>query len=306
MFNKIDYLINSFNLLLEERNVINADELLSFLLKNINSANHIITEEIKKFIQLPEQLIQLIKENLSNDVVKIDGEDISACFEDKQIFKTTLLPDIYISKFNFSNFDEFEKFILQMSNELNLSEKQIYALTLIQLRLKSVNGLFTDFNKIINGNLLLFNSETHTDRTIEHELTHYLQKYTKYGLSKVNLNQHIDYSKFDYLKLTQQELVYLIKNILNQKELVPTVDNLIDILNKLYEKWFKNNESEQDFLKRFISICGSKNEDIIFASDIYEKWKNDGYSLVPMYMYCILPEVLPKMYAKINLNFFRK
>lgn len=295
------------NIFFEEiTTTITADELIQLLFNSIEN-NNLITEEIKKIITLPDQLLSLFEENLKepNKLVKISGSDIFDCFNDHTIFKTENLPDVIISKFNFNSFESIKKFIQMLTNELELTEKQIYILSLIHLKLKSANGIFTNFNNLLNANLLLFNSETFTKRTIEHELTHYLQTYCKYGLSKIKINKLLNYAKFSYLNLNESEIKFLIQTIFNKKEFIPTVDNLIDNINKIYLKYFKDNETELDFILRFKKIFNSKNRELIFNSDIFKVWQDEKYSLIPIYLYCILPDISSKNAAKINFQLLK-
>jgi hypothetical protein len=287
---------------------LSIDEFLDFLLKNLNKNQNLITEEIKQKIKLPALLIDIIKDNLKTNcsLTKISGNDIFNCLKESNFFNKVNFPDVIVCKFDFSNLDELKTFIGKMTDEFELTEKQLYILKLIHLKLKSSNGLFTNFNKIINVNLMLFNSQTYTDRTIEHELTHYLQTYTNFGLSKINFNQEIDYEKFRYLNLDESVIDFLIKNILNKREYIPTVDNFIYNLNHIYAKYFKNIETEFDFINRFIKIFTSKSSEIIFNSNIFKHWKDEQFSLIPLYMFCILKDISPKNFAKLVTQLLEK
>ena len=184
--NKTDILLTQmYNLLVEEiETEITMDKLLQFLISQTKKKQYVITEDIQQVITLPKQLLMLCEENLkeTNSIAKISGDDILNTFEDKTIFKSTNFPDIIVAKFDFSSTEEISNFLCLMTDELQLNERQQYALSMLKIALKSSNGLFTDFNKLINANLLLFNRKTYTIRTIEHELTHYLQKYTLYRI----------------------------------------------------------------------------------------------------------------------------
>jgi hypothetical protein len=211
-------------------------------------------------------------------------------------------PDVIVYAFDFSSIDEWKQFILTLSGELNLTDKQLFALNILKFTLNSVNGLFTNFNKLINANLLLFNSTKFTRRTIEHELTHYLQKYTKFGLHNTHFQTTFDYSKLAYLNLSETEIQFLIKKIYNKTEFIPTIDNMISILNEIYKIYFKNQMSELEFVKYFQQIMCSKNNKIIFDSDIFKYWKQLNFPLVSLYLYLILQDISPKNFAKINLK----
>ena len=304
---KTDLFISKlYNILVEEIEPnISIDDLIEFLRIQSMNKNNIITEEIRQCISLPENLLMLIEANLTESCTlsKISGEDIFNCFEDKTIFKTNNFPNIIICKLDFFLLTEWEKFILLMTQELTLSEKQLYALNIVRIHLKSVSGLFTDFNKFIDANLLLFDSTKYNKRTIEHELTHYLQKYTKYGLSKINIkSKHFDYSKFNYLKLSEDSCKYIFNNIFNKKEFIPTIDNLIFNLNNIYNKFYKDKVTELEFITEFQTIFNSKNSDVIFNSDIYNYWQQLKYSTVPLYLYAMLKDLSPQKYAKVNLK----
>ena len=105
------------NIIVEQINMITVNQLLSLLKNSLNNKQNIITEQFKKFIQLPSQLILLIQENLKkqNQLVKIPGNIIIDCIDSQQL-KTILgkrnLPDIIISKFDFSDIHQFQKMTL--------------------------------------------------------------------------------------------------------------------------------------------------------------------------------------------------
>ena len=304
--NKTDILITYLtNLFLEEiESNISIDDLISFLFSQSKNKINIISEDIKQIISLPESLLCLFEENLKmpNTFIKISGDEILNCFNDHSIFKTVNFPDVIVYAFDFSSIDEWKHFILTLAGELNLTEQQLFALNMLKLTLNSVNGLFTNFNKLINANLLLFNSTKFTRRTIEHELTHYLQKYTKFGLHNTRFQTTFDYSKLAYLNLSETEIQFIIKKIYNKTEFIPTIDNMISILNEIYKIYFKNQMSELEFIKYFQKIMCSKNNKIIFESDILKYWKQLNFPLVSLYLYLILQDISPKNFAKINLK----
>lgn len=146
--NKTDYVLNIFNkLLIEEiESNINVDELLALIFDSI-SKRQLITEEIKQVINLTKQLIFLLEENLkeNNIISKISGNDIINCFENKNIFTRKSLPDIIVCKFDFSDFNSFKNFVINMTDELQLNEKQVYALSLLNIQLKSINRVIYKF-----------------------------------------------------------------------------------------------------------------------------------------------------------------
>lgn len=308
--NNLEFINCLNNIIVEQINMITVNQLLSLLKNSLNNKQNIITEQFKKFIQLPQQLILLIQENLKkqNQLVKIPGNIIIDCIDSQQL-KTILgkrnLPDIIISKFDFSDIHQFQKFVFHLTNQLQLTQQQQQILNYIRISLIKTNGLFTDFNKILNCNLLLFNSSTYSRRTIQHQLTHYLQKYLNFGLTKIKLNKDIDYSKFKFLNLSQSQIKYLISKIFNKHQFIPVIDNLIDGLNFVYEKYFSKKETESEFLNRFKNLFLSKDIQKIHSSDIYKYWLSSNLSQLPLQIYMILNDVSKYLFAKVNYRLIK-
>jgi len=297
------FINNLYNVIVEEyTTTISISQLLE-LLNNSIEKQYLIIEEIKKFIQLPKQLILLVKNNIEeNQLHLINGNDILNCFN-KEIFKTNNLPNILIGCFDFNNKDQFIQFIHQCTSELELTEKENNILNLLIWKIKSANGIFTDFNKLLNANLLLLNSTKYTQRTIEHELTHYLQKYTKYGLIKCKINTKLP--KLDYIDLNEEQISFYLNNIFNKKEFIPTIDNLINDLNILYKTYYKK-ISEKQFILEFIKIFSSKDKNIIFNSLMYKQWEQLNLSQIGLITYIILRDISPRLFNKVNLQLLKE
>lgn len=288
---------NILNIIVENIEQLDIDIVIKELEHTIKN-KQLIYEEILQKIQFPPQLLILFKSKIQKNVIhKIDGNDILNCFNNTEWLKNKNLPDILISTFDFDNKDQFLQFIKSFNSTIQLNDKQKYALNFIFRSIQNTNGIFTNFNKLIDCRILLLNSKTYTENTIYHKLIHYFQTYAKYGLEKVKFNTQLPH--FDYVDLTEDQIQYYLKHIYTPKEFVTHVDNLIYDLNVLYKTYYKDS-NEKEFILNFINIFSSKNKQMINNSDIYKQWIKLKLSKLDLNFYIILKNVSTKLWQDVN------
>lgn len=276
------------NILTEQIN-----DLLTFeqFLQLFKSGLIIEEESIRHKINISNDLIKYIDINLKQQLItKIDKETINSFYENK--FKH--LEDVYVVNINFNDIKQFQQFALQLTHLQKLSIQQKYALNFIKIKLQNTNGFFTNFNKILNANLMIFNKNTYTYQTIRHECIHYFQTYEKYGLVKNIKIPRLNQKRFDYFpQKVNHEII--IKSLFNKKEFSTTLDNLISYLNIIYDKYFSK-IFIRDFIINFINNISNKT---IFNSDIYKFWKRQNFSLKELYFILYAKEINKHLYDKI-------
>lgn len=257
--------------------------------------NGIIIEQINHKLNIPNELIELIDINLKEQfITKIEKETINEFFNNN--FKH--LEDIYVINLDFNNTKQFQNFVFMFTNIQNLTTEQKYALNFIKLKLQGTNGFFTNFNKLINANLMIFNKNTYTKQTIRHECIHYLQTYQKYDLIKNIKIKDIDYNQFNYfpVKINHQIIINI---LFNKKQFSAILDNLISYLNIIYQKYYKDKINLRDFINQFIQYISNKT---IFSSDIFQYWKKMNFSYKEIYFILYAKQINKHLYDKILLS----
>lgn len=254
-----------FNIISQNINQINVDQFIELLLTSIKQNNLVFEQKIQRKLHIPQLLIERINANLETEFIfKITKEQLFEYFN----FKYNRLEDLYFCQFDFSHKQQFNDFCEHFTNMENLTQQQQYMLNYIKIMLRTAKGLFTNFNKLINANIILLNKKIYTEQTIRHQLIHYLQTYEKYGLNKnIKINEQ-NLQQFNFFPQKIDNKLY-IKILFNKREFSTTLDNLISNLNQLYQKCYKD-KTYLDFIHQFISLC---DQNKIFKSQLYQNWK---------------------------------
>ena len=99
---------------------------------------------------------------------------------------------------------------------------------------------------------------SYTERTIEHELTHYFQRCCDIWLydSKIQgILENFDLSKIDHIiKHTDVDVIKLTlaNHLFNNREFLATIDNLRYNLSILYNAKYSGKMTYEEFLNKFI------------------------------------------------------
>lgn len=119
---------------------------------------------------------------------------------------------------------------------------------------------------------------SYTDRTIEHELTHYFQRCCDIWLydSKIQgILENFDLSKIDHIiKHADTDVIKLTlaNQLFNNREFLATIDNLRYNLGVLYNAKYSEKMTYEEFLNKFIQTFSTEDNNVFNENQMYNQW----------------------------------
>mgnify|MGYP006956011023 FL=1 len=248
----------------------------------------LITETDDLFLEATKQfgiknLISKIQNVNFNDKISFDeiilylkNSKLSKCID-----KCAKRYSIIIFPINFSNPTQINWIKKQYNlntgierDNLSLKEYQEKEIETFKMHLENSLGAII----FINGFALMFLNTQHgiSKQTVIHELYHYLQEI--FNFDKV-LSSYNKFIAIPELLLSKEQVKYL----LSENEFLPHINELAEVLTKIYFKYFKDNMSKNEFLDKFIKLVSENFHNILKTNlaKIYRKEnKNDVNSFV--------------------------
>lgn len=242
--------------------------------KLINEADDLFFEAAKQFGI--KNLISKIQN--ANFNYKISFDEITLYLKNsklsKYVDKCTKRYSIVLFPINFSNPTQINWIKKQYKlntgierNDLSLKEYQEKEIETFKMHLENSSGAII----FVNGIALMFLNTQHgiSKQTVTHELYHYFQEI--FDFDKV-LSNYDRFIAIPELLLSKEQIKYL----LSEDEFLPHINELAEVLTKIYFKYFKNKMSKNEFLDKFKKLVNENFHNILKTNlaKIYENKNN--------------------------------